>query len=58
MGGKFHSLIRSRRFWLAVAGLAFVTAEHFGFQIDPHTVENVVLLAGAWIVGDSLRATV
>lgn len=56
---KFKSMLRSRRFWVGVAGVAVICADTiFGEgTVDPATVESVVLLAAAWIVGDSLRIT-
>ncbi len=59
MGEKFKSLIRSRRFWVGVAGLLVVCADTFMGEgsVDPAVVQNVTLLVAAWIVGDSLRLT-
>ena len=59
MGEKFKSLIRSRRFWVGVAGMLVICADTiFGEgTVNPETVQTVTLLAAAWIVGDSLRET-
>lgn len=57
MEAKLKAMLRSRRFWLAAAGVAFVANDQFGFGLDRETVNHVVLLIGAWIVGDSLRVT-
>ena len=59
MGEKFKSMVRSRRFWIGVAGMVVICADSlFGAgTINPETVQSVVLLAAAWIVGDSLRVT-
>ena len=54
---KLQSLIRSRRFWVAVAGIAVTFSDTFGLGLEPNTIQLVVLLLGAWIVGDSLRST-
>ena len=54
---KLQSLIRSRRFWVAVAGIAVTFSDTFGLGLVPNTIQHVVLLLGAWIVGDSLRST-
>ena len=56
---KLKSMLASRRFWVAVAGLLVVCADTvFGEgTVNPDTVTQVTLLAGAWIVGDSLRLT-
>ena len=56
---KLKTLIDSRRFWVGVVGMIVICADGlFGEgTINPETVQMVTLLAGAWIVGDSLRVT-
>ena len=56
---KIKSMLASRRFWVALSGLIVVCADAlFGEgTVDPTTVTSVVVLCGAWIVGDSLRIT-
>ena len=59
MSTKVNSLFKSRRFWVAVAGVVVVSSEtvrvNIGLTADQTT--NVVLVLGSWIVGDSLRTT-
>ena len=55
MSEKIALLIKSRRFWVAVGGIVVTTTNIFGFDLNPEQVQNIVLLGGAWIVGDSLR---
>jgi len=59
MGAKINSLFKSRRFWVAVAGVVVVSSEtvrsNIGISADQTT--NIVLVLGSWIVGDSLRTT-
>ena len=59
MVDKLKSMFKSRRVWVGVAGVAVIfAAPLFGEgTINPDTVQSVVLLAAAWIVGDSLRTT-
>jgi hypothetical protein len=59
MVDKLKSMFKSRRFWVGVAGVAVICADTlFGEgTINPETIQSVVLLAAAWIVGDSLRIT-
>lgn len=57
MNNKIESLLKSRRVWVAVAGLAVAVSSTLGVNVDPETVQYVVLLAASWIVGDSLRKT-
>ena len=54
---KFTALFNSRRFWLAVGGVVFTLADGLGLGISPEQVNHLILLGGAWIVGDSLRST-
>ena len=57
MGAKINSLLKSRRFWVAVAGVVVVASEtvrsNIGISADQTT--NIVLVLGSLIVGDSLR---
>ena len=59
MGEKVKSLIRSRRFWVGVAGMLVICADSLLGEgtVNPETVQTVTLLAAAWILGDSLRET-
>ena len=54
---KISSLIGSRRFWVAVGVVVFVLFDAVGLGLTHDQINHVVLLGGAWIVGDSLRAT-
>lgn len=54
---KLEALWKSRRVWVAVAGILVASASELGIQVDAETVQYVVLLAASWIVGDSLRKT-
>ena len=56
---KITALVKSRRFWVALSGLAVVLSDSFVGQgvTDPELVQQLTLLGAAWIVGDSLRKT-
>ena len=54
---KLKSVWKSRRVWVAIAGVAGACATSIGIEVDAETVQYVVLLAASWIVGDSLRKT-
>ena len=56
---QLRSMVKSRRFWIGVSGMVVICADTlFGEgTVNPETVQMVTLLAGAWIVGDSLRET-
>ncbi len=54
---KMDSVFRSRRFWVAIAGVLIAISEELGLSIPSDTIIEIVLLAGAWILGDSIRKT-
>ena len=54
---KIKALLSSRRWWVAVAAGIVAAGDQLGLSLTPDTVQWVVLLAGSWIVGDSLRET-
>ena len=51
-----QTLLRSKRFWLAVAGVVG-SALGDSLPISQEQLQQIVLVIAAWIVGDSLRAT-
>ena len=59
MVDKLKAMLRSRRFWIGVSGMVVICADSLLGEgtVNPVTVQSVVLLAAAWIVGDSLRIT-
>lgn len=57
MGTKLKNLVKSRRFWVAVAGVIAVTAQALGFEVSSEVVTNVVIIGASWIVGESLRSS-
>ena len=59
MVAKFKSMLQSRRFWIGIGGMLVICADGLLGEgtVNPETVQMVTLLAGAWIVGDSLRET-
>jgi hypothetical protein len=58
MKEKLDSLVRSRRVWVAAAGVAVVfLKEAVGVPLSEEQITQLVLLAGSWIVGESLRSS-
>ena len=58
MVDKIKNLMVSRRFWVAIGGVALcVFNDGLGLNLDAVQVNHIVLLGGAWIVGDSLRSS-
>jgi len=55
---KTQTLLASRRFWAAVAGLLVAIGNYgLGLNLTQDTVDMAVMLISAWVVGDSLRKT-
>jgi hypothetical protein len=56
---KLKTLFNSRRFWVGVAAIVVVVSDIIVGEgvIDPVMIQNVVILAASWIVGDSIRVT-
>ena len=57
MLSKIQSLIGSRRFWVAVAGVVFVALDGLGLGLTEDQITNLFIVGAGWIVGDSIRAT-
>ena len=57
MVNKMQALVTSRRFWVAIAGVAVVTFDGLGLGLTAEQTTNVVIVLGSWIVGDSIRNT-
>lgn len=56
MNDVIQSMVRSRRFWAAVASIAVVVLKD-KLPIPEEQITNIVLAIGAWIVGESLRSS-
>jgi len=53
---KTQALLASRRFWTAVAALVLAVGnDGLGLNLSEETVTMIVMVASAWIVGDSVR---
>lgn len=58
MKNKLTTLVQSRRFWVAAAGLvAVVGQEVLGMQLDTEQLVAVASIVVAWIIGDTVRET-
>ena len=59
MDGKLVALLKSRRFWVAAAGvIAVVGSEIFCMDFDTEQIAGVAAIVSAWIIGDTVRKTV
>jgi hypothetical protein len=56
MVDKLKTLVKSRRFWVAVGGVVTVLLQDT-IGIPEETANSVIAIGIAWIVGDSLRTT-
>ena len=57
---KLQTLVKSRRFWVAVAGLAIAVGREqipFLANFTDEQITQAVMVLGAWIVGESLRSS-
>lgn len=53
-----QSFIKSRRFWLMIGGVAVaVFKDQLGLPLTEEQINDIVLLIGTWIVGESLRSS-
>lgn len=52
-----NDLLKSKRTWLAIAAIAVVVLKD-RVPLTEDQITQIVLAAGSWIIGDSLRATV
>ena len=53
---KLKSLLKSRRFWIAIASVVVVVMNDT-FGIPEETANTITAIGVSWIVGDSLRIT-
>ena len=54
---KVQALFTSRRFWVAVGGVAFVAFDGLGLGLTEGQTTNLIIVLGSWVVGDSIRKT-
>lgn len=51
-------LVRSRRFWVAIGGLAVVVLkDRLPFDVPEDRLVEISVLIGSWLVGESLRSS-
>ena len=54
---KLKNLVKSRRFWVAIAGVVIAVSDALGLGLPPEMVTNLVVVGASWIVGESLRSS-
>ena len=54
---KIKNLVKSRRFWVAIAGVVIAVSDALGLGLSPEMVTNLVVVGASWIVGESLRSS-
>ena len=51
---KLKNLVKSRRFWVAIAGVVIAVSDALGLGLSPEMVTNLVVVGASCIVGESL----
>ena len=54
---KLKNLVKSRRFWVAIAGVVIAVSDALGLGLSPEMVTNLVVVGASWIVGEALRSS-
>jgi len=54
---KVQALFTSRRFWVAIGGVAVVVFDGFGLGLTAEQTQNLIIVLGSWVVGHSIRDT-
>ena len=54
---KLKNLVKSRRVWVAIAGVVIAVSDALGLGLSPEMVTNLVVVGASWIVGESLRSS-
>lgn len=54
---KLKNLVKSRRFWVAIAGVVVAASEALGLGLSAEMITNLVVIGASWIVGESLRSS-
>jgi len=58
MKEKVEAMLRSRRFWVAAAGVFTVVASDvFGVELEVEQIVSLTTIVSAWIIGDTIRVT-
>jgi phosphate/sulfate permease len=58
MPSFLSDLIKSRRFWVSVGGIAVVVfKDRMGLPLSEDQILDIAVLVGSWVVGESLRSS-
>lgn len=58
MQDKIKSLIKSRRFWIAVSGVVVAVSQDLGITtLTPEQIQNICMMLGSWVLGESIRSS-
>lgn len=53
-----QDLLKSRRFWVAVAGVVVVVAkDRLNIPLDEQQLADMCMLIAGWLVGESVRSS-
>lgn len=58
MQDKIKSLIKSRRFWIAVSGVVVAVSQDLGITtLTPEQIQNICIMLGSLVLGESIRSS-
>lgn len=58
MQEKIRSLVKSRRFWIAVSGIVVVISQELGLTtLSADQIQNICMMLGSLVLGESIRSS-
>jgi len=58
MQAKIQSLLKSRRFWLAISGVVVAVSQDLGLTtLSADQIQNICLMLGSLVLGESIRSS-
>ena len=58
MQSVLSDLLKSRRFWVSVGGIAaIILKDQLKLPLSEEQISDLAILIGSWVVGESLRSS-
>lgn len=58
MQAKIQSLLKSRRFWLALSGIIVAVSQDLGITtLSAEQIQNICMMLGSLVLGESIRSS-
>lgn len=58
MQAKIQSLLKSRRFWLALSGIIVAVSQDLGITtLSADQIQNICMMLGSLVLGESIRSS-